>query len=233
MLWASMPIERLAAAGVLAIVMIVMAWIDLTQLKVPNRLTFPTILTGWLYALIKGAYLGSDVTLYLPVINLDLFQLTGTAGGMIEGLWTSLGLTFYWPTLVLLVMYSVGGMGAGDVKMHMGFAAWIAAIYGWDLGVVIVVAGFLFGAIVGGVISIGMMVWRGDFSQNRKNAASIISDWFNSKSVGDVAAKAAVRKPTLQLLPYGVPLCIGYLSYLTLDFLGLSRPLLVWLGLAA
>ena len=30
----------------------------------------------------------------------------------------------------------------------------------------------------------------------------------------DVAGKAAQRKPRMHLLPYGIPLCLGFISYL-------------------
>jgi len=203
---------------VLSIVLLVEAWIDLTRLKVPNKITYPTIFIGWLYALVEGARQGADVTVYLPGLGADLFDLHGATGGAVQGLWSSVGLTFYWPTWVLLAMYAIGGMGAGDVKMHMGFGAWVAAIYGWELGTVIVTWGFIFGALTGGVISAIMIWWSGSFSQNRKNVAEIVGDFLGSKGIGEVAEKAAARKPRLQLLPYGVPLCIGYLAYVALDY---------------
>jgi hypothetical protein len=32
-----------------------------------------------------------------------------------------------------------------------------------------------------------------------------------------VAARAAERKPRMHLLPYGVPLCIGFIGYLVIS----------------
>src|SRR5262245_66259974 len=117
---------------ILCVVLVVEAYIDLTQLKVPNRITLPTILAGWLYATISGVINGSDVTVYLPLLNVDLFHLSGWLGGAVEGLLASVGLTFWWPSWVLVGLWMIRGMGGGDVKLQVGFAAWMAASYGWD-----------------------------------------------------------------------------------------------------
>jgi prepilin peptidase CpaA len=172
----------------LCTMLIVAAAIDFWKLKVPNWLTFPMILSGWISGLVMH-------------------------GG--EGLLASVVLSFFGLGL-LLPLYAIGGMGAGDVKMQAGFGSWVGVIYGLSSGFWIVLYGFCLAAVIGGVIALGMMVWRGDFFQNRKNVTDIVRDWFTSKGVGDVAAKAAERKPRMHLLPYGVPLCIGFISYLVM-----------------
>jgi prepilin peptidase CpaA len=78
------------------------------------------------------------------------------------------------------------------------------------------VYGFCIAAIVGGVIALGMMAWRGDFAQNRQNVADILRDLMNPTKA---PAAAAARKPRMHLLPYGVPLCIGYISYIVFSHL--------------
>ena len=180
---------------VLCVLLLVAAAIDFWKLKVPNRLTFPMIVSGWLLGLC------------LPG--------PGDVWANLGGLGASFVLTLFGLAL-LLPVYAIGGMGAGDVKMQMGFGAWVGAIYGLGEGFWIVLYGFCLAAVVGGVIAAGMMVWRGDFFANRKNVAEIVRDWFTSAGVHDVAAKAARRKPRLHLLPYGVPLCIGFIGYLLL-----------------
>ncbi len=172
----------------LCAMLITAAVIDFWKLKVPNWLTFSMILSGWAYGLIAGG---------------------------LSGLWASFVLTFFGLAL-LLPVYAIGGMGAGDVKMQMGFGAWVGAIpkYGLAGGFWVVLWGFCIAAVVGGVIALGMMFWRGDFFRNRKNAGEIIRDWFTAGSLQKVAAKAAERKPRMHLLPYGVPLCIGFVGYL-------------------
>jgi prepilin peptidase CpaA len=172
----------------LCALLITAAVIDFWKLKVPNWLTFPMIFSGWISAVASAGW---------------------------DGLGASVLLTFFGLGL-LLPLYAIGGMGAGDVKMQAGFGSWIGAIYGLNAGFWIVLYGFCLAAVVGGVIALGMMFWRGDFFQNRKNVSDILRDWFTSKSLGEVADKAAERKPRMHLLPYGVPLCIGFIGYLVM-----------------
>jgi prepilin peptidase CpaA len=111
-------------------------------------------------------------------------------------------------------------MGAGDVKMQMGFGAWIGAFYGMAPGEGhpgagwIITYAFCLGAVAGGVIALGMILARGQYRRNLTNARDILGDLFNARGVADVAGKAKARKPRLHLLPYGIPLCIGFVGYL-------------------
>jgi prepilin peptidase CpaA len=219
---ASFGPEKTSLIILLSIAMIVMAIVDFRYLKIHNVLTFPVIFAGWAFAFINGWIHGADIEMYLPTNYLGMekcvmFELHGGAGGAIQGLWHSFGLSFL--GLGLLVwLYAIGGVGAGDVKMQMGFGAWVAPIYGWEAGFEIVLWGWIFGVIVGGVISAIMIWWSGSYKQNAKNLSNIVSDWVNAKGIGEVHDRAMARKPTLQLLPYGVPLCIGYLAYVAWDW---------------
>jgi len=81
----------------ITVVLVVAAVVDGWKLKVPNWITFPLVMSGWLYS---GALFG------WPGLGWSLF---GTAVG--------LGL--------LLPAYAIGGMGAGDVKLLAGVGAWV------------------------------------------------------------------------------------------------------------
>lgn len=79
------------------VVLIVAAVIDGFELKVPNWVTFPFILSGWLYSTVAFGWEGLGWSLLGTVVGLAL----------------------------LLAPYAIGGMGAGDVKLLAGVGAWI------------------------------------------------------------------------------------------------------------
>lgn len=88
-----------------SIVLVVAAVIDGWKLKVPNWITFPMILTGWIYSFASGGW---------------------------SGLGWSLLATFFGLAL-LYGIYMVGGMGAGDVKLLAGIGAWVHAEHTWNI----------------------------------------------------------------------------------------------------
>jgi prepilin peptidase CpaA len=187
MTWANWPLL------VVCLGMIAAAVIDWWKFKVPNRLTFPLILSGWLFGLLNN--FGAWPAAY-----------AGGIGGALLG--TALGLG------LLLPVYAIGGMGAGDVKMTMGFGSWIGAFYGAPEGLWIIFWAFCVGTIAGGVIALVMIMIRGQYRTNMQNVREILGDFATSSSIGEVAAKANKRRSRWHRLPYGVPLCIGFLGYL-------------------
>jgi len=179
--------------------MIAAAVIDGWKLKVPNRLTFPLILSGWLLGLLHSC---------------GLWESSGSGGIGSSLLATALGFALLFP------LYAVGGMGAGDVKMQMGFGAWVGSFYGMRAveGVHpgagwIIVSAFCLAAVIGGVLAMGMMLMRGQWKTNLNNTRAILGDLLGT-GVSRAADRAAQRKSRMHLLPYGIPLCLGFLSYL-------------------
>jgi prepilin peptidase CpaA len=59
-----------------------------------------------------------------------------------------------------------------------------------------------------------MILARGQFRQNAQHLREILTDMFQSSGISDIADKANKRRPRWHRLPYGVPLCIGFLGYL-------------------
>src|SRR5947199_4575281 len=135
--------------------MLAAAIIDWWKFKVPNKLTFPLILSGWLLGLANNLGLGAG---------------EGGIGAALFG--TALGFA------LLLPIYSVGGMGAGDVKMTMGFGSWIGAFYGNHEGLWIIVYAFAAGALVGGAIALVMIACRGRYKDNVQHVREIVADLF-------------------------------------------------------
>jgi prepilin peptidase CpaA len=99
-------------AWLVTITLVVAAAIDGWKLKVPNWLTFPMIVAGWVYS---TTYYGWE----------------GLAWSLM-GTFVGLGL--------LLPAYAIGGMGAGDVKLLAGVGAWVWAsvtVYAFCLSAII------------------------------------------------------------------------------------------------
>jgi prepilin peptidase CpaA len=95
------------------VVLIVAAYIDGKELRVPNWITFPMVLSGLVFCTWSGGWAGLGAGLL----------------GMAVGLAT------------LLPLYAVGGMGAGDVKLMAGIGAWLGASVTWNAFVVSVIVG--------------------------------------------------------------------------------------------
>ena len=86
-----------AVSWLVSITLVVAAVIDGWKLKVPNWLTFPMVISGWVASTILFGWAGLG------------WSLLGTAVGL----------------ALLLPAYAIGGMGAGDVKLLAGVGAWI------------------------------------------------------------------------------------------------------------
>lgn len=190
--WSTWPIFFVSAA------MIVAAVIDGWKLKVPNWLTFPLIISGWMLGLCH---------------NLGWLAGTGTGGIGAALAGTALGFT------LLLPVYAIGGMGAGDVKMTMGFGSWMGAYFGTWTALKVIWWAFALATLIGGLMAVVMIMVRGKYGQNLQNTRDILGDLAGSRgNIAHVADKAAQRKSRMHLLPYGIPLCLGFLGYLFFFF---------------
>lgn len=182
---------------VVCIGMVLAAVIDGWAFKVPNWLTLSLVLSGWGLGLLHS--------LNVPV--------DAGAGGLgIAMLCTAIGFALLFPLLAIV------GMGQGDVKMLMGFGAWIGAFFGTEntIAIEILIYSFCLGAIVGGVCGLVMMALRRKFRKNLSNFREIAIDLKVLATVGPeaAAARSQARRPGWDRLPYGIPLCIGFLGYL-------------------
>jgi prepilin peptidase CpaA len=82
-------------------VLVVAAVIDGWKLKVPNWITFPFVVSGWIYWTACFGWEGLG------------WSLLGTLVGL----------------ALLLPAYAIGGMGAGDVKLLAGVGAWVCGTH--------------------------------------------------------------------------------------------------------
>src|SRR4051794_8998381 len=99
------------------------AVIDGLKLKVPNWLTLHMILGGLVFSVWAGGTVG----------------LVRSVEGAAVGL------------ALLLPLYAIGGMGAGDVKLLAGVGAWVGP---W-----VTLQAFVATALVGGVMALFMIAW--------------------------------------------------------------------------
>lgn len=158
-------------------VLIYAAYIDGKQLKVPNWITFPMVLTGLLYHVLSNGWDGASTSLL----------------GICCGL------------LCLLPLYSIGGMGAGDVKLMAGIGAWLGASITWYA--------FLVTVVVGAMMAVVMVLWSGRVQHHVTQFFHIAYEIFTVRDPNKLFAIAKERKPTMFLLPYGIPICIGSILY--------------------
>lgn len=183
---------------VVSLGMIACAVIDWWKFKVPNYLTFPLMISG----LLLGA---------LHNFGVHLWGETGH-GGAVAAL-AGIGFGF----LLLLPILAIGGVGAGDVKMTMGFGAWVGAFFGGEYGCLwIIFYSFCAGVIIGGILSLIMMAIRGEYHKYLDHTRVILTDLVTVGSVSKIAERAAERKPRWHKLPYGIPLCLGFVGFLVL-----------------
>jgi len=166
-----------------SVVLIVAAVIDGIQLKVPNWLTFPMIISGWIYAMVA-------------------FQMNG------EGWYVGLGWSMFGTAVglaLLLPAYAIGGMGAGDVKLLAGVGAWVfveATFYA-----------FCATCVVGAVMAVVMVLMKGQWKKHKDQFFHILNEIITIKNPEALSEIAADRKSSMMLLPYGIPICIGAILY--------------------
>ncbi len=160
-----------------SLVLVVAAVIDGWKLKVPNWLTFPFVIGGWLY-------------------SSAAFGWEGLAGSLVG---TAVGLG------LLLPLYAIGGMGAGDVKLLAGVGAW--------LGATVTFYAFCVSALAGGIIALGMVLWRRTWRHHAAQLRSIVFEILTVRNPSELSELAAQRKSSMLLLPYGIPIAIGSIVY--------------------
>jgi prepilin peptidase CpaA len=158
-------------------VLVVAAVIDGWKLKVPNWITFPFVISGWVYWTIACGWDGLG------------WSLWGTAVGL----------------MLLMPAYTIGGMGAGDVKLLAGVGAWVC---GTDT-----FYAFCVSAIVGGLIALGMVFLRKKWNHHSAQFKTIVNEILVIRDPSQLATIAAERKSSMLLLPYGIPIAIGTIAY--------------------
>ncbi|HMP79793.1 MAG TPA: A24 family peptidase [Pirellulaceae bacterium] len=165
------------------IFVVVAAYVDGKELRVPNKLTFPMIFAGWLFSLIAFQLNGEGWYVGL------FWSLAGTAVGL----------------ATLLPAYAIGGMGAGDVKMMAAIGAWVHCTH--------TLYAFCLSAVVGAVLAVGMILYSGQVRRHWNQMFFITNEIMTIRNPETLSAIAADRKSSMRLLPYGIPIAIGTILY--------------------
>lgn len=163
---------------------------DIRSFKIYNALTIPLLASGLLYHLGVGGFGG--------------LRASGT--GVIVGF------------AVLILPYLAGAIGAGDVKLLMGFGAW--------LGVMPTAFIALAGCLLTGLFAAVVLMRRGGLQALWLNAQlswlrvnTIGRHLFAENESGSVPELVADPRQRRNLIPFSVMLVAGLVVVLTVSFL--------------
>jgi prepilin peptidase CpaA len=134
-------------------------------------------------------------------------------GGLVFAYWNGGSTQLIWSLegaviglCALLPLYAIGGMGAGDVKLMAGLGAWIGP---WHTGLA-----FLATAMSGAAIAVVMIGLSGELFRHVALIQIIGREILVLRNPSLLSERAAERKPTMMLLPYGIPIAVGSILYL-------------------
>jgi len=128
---------------------------------------------------------------------LAAFGWSAAASGL-HGLETSL---LGWVTglLIFLPIFALRGIGGGDVKLLAAIGAWLGPI-----GAVETALG---GAIAGGVLAVGVGIWRGYLREAVRNIFAMLAVW---RTVGPASIPSVTLEGTRgPRIAYALPIALG------------------------
>jgi prepilin peptidase CpaA len=164
-----MPHTLSIITSVLALLLLgLCAYWDLRYRKIPNWATLPGIVLG----------LGMSISF-------------GGWGGM-----KASGLGFLIGFVALLVLFVLGWMGGGDVKLM----AAVGALKGYPF----VVSALFYSLIVGVVIGVAMLIWNRKTQRTFKNLFFVVASRFSP-----LIPKQNINPEETQKLPFGLAIVLG------------------------
>lgn len=170
----------IAETGLLLVVTAGAGW-DLATGKIPNALTYPACLFAWSLAAATGGWHGLGAS------------LAGFAVGF----------------LPFFVLYLMGGLGGGDVKLMAAVGSLTGVAFTLDA----LIASVLIGALIGLLIAI----WEGQGVAVARFLGTTLGRLFiPSLQRTEVAVRQGV--------PFGVAICLGAFLTLIARWQGLASP---------
>ena len=107
---------------------------------------------------------------------------------------------------LLIIPWTMHGMGAGDVKLMAAIGAW--------LGPWLTLLGCVVGMLLGGLIGLAMILASGKLAQARVNLGVLLVKCTRVETAFSEFGSTRSFGSTTTLLPYGIPLTIGSLLIL-------------------
>ncbi len=173
-------------SATLVLLLVAAAVIDVRTMRIPNWLTVCGALIGLaLNAALQWQLLG-------PHWAVD--GLLWALGGMAAGL------------ALLLPLYLLRVMGAGDVKLM--------AMVGAFVGLQQIVPAVLCVFIAGGVFALATAVWRRSLRRLTTNVADVVQSMAVAAFAGIRPSGGLAPGQSIGRLPYGLSICAGTLAWL-------------------
>jgi len=147
---------------------------DIRSARIPNRLTYIALLAA------------------LP-LRTALLGLAGLKSGAI-GILVAGGL--------FLLLFVIGAMGGGDMKLMAAVGAWVGSTQVLKL--------ILVSALAGGVLAIGSIIFRNVVGETIRNTMRLV--YYRLTSGLQPHPELNVQSVSSQRVPYGVAIAVGVLS---------------------
>jgi prepilin peptidase CpaA len=172
-------------------------WLADMDLMGRSFLALPLGLSLWMaWEDLRARRLPNYLTLGTALVGLAFQFASHGWPGLFAGL-QGLGLGFG----LLIIPYGLGGMGAGDVKALAALGAW--------LGPAQTLALFVYMALAGGLLGLGLLLWRGLLWTHLRRLGGQLGHWIMAWRLGLAPVAAPSPAPGTLTLPYGVAIALG------------------------
>jgi prepilin peptidase CpaA len=173
----------------------VATYTDVGTLKIPKALTLPMLGAGLVFSMVRGAWMGSLFEASDAPGHVWLFARSPVLGAL-DGLLCSLA-GFVAAFVLFLVLYRLGVMRGGDLKLAAALGAWLGPV----LVLIVILATVPILLLLGTALLIRKIFRRGI----RKTAFNV-----KGKALGDNLKKAPGGKRRAEvLLAYSLPVALS------------------------
>lgn len=164
---------------------------------------FPLAVTLWLaWGDLRTRRIPNYLTFGLALAGFG-FQLGWSGvpglGNAFLGLATGFGL--------LIIPYILGGMGAGDVKALAALGAWLGPYRTMQL--------FIYMAVAGGLMALGILLWRGRLWAGIRGSVTLLINGILCRHLPEPQPEVDPQAKQ-DAIPYGVALALGMVALVIL-----------------